>query len=535
MRRTICLFCLVFFASFFLGRLASAMAQGKAASLHGSVRDASGKPVNGAVIQVHNIEKGITLTVFSEQGSYRASDLAAGESEVSAGLPGYVPSVKENLNIAPGKDTAHDVALSGNSARPIATPADWIPLLPDDRDGAKELVVNRCVNCHGPREFMRLRLDRMSWKKVIVEMGRMYRVEASVMPAYKKVSEAEAAGMNDEESERLADYLTRHFGPQAPSAPSSDPKLVAYKTAHTDSNIIITQFDIPTKRSMPHNVTFSPQGQVWYSERNTNKIGTLDPKTGQMKEFPIPSDLNRPTPTVVDKKGNVWWGTGDTLARLDSRTGEMKRYSLPQKGSGIHSAAVGPDGIVWATENAGGRIISFNPETESFKEFNIPTAHSRPYGVVVDSRNRVWFCEFGGDKIGRIDAATGTLKEYAPPTPHSGPRRPFLDRDGNLWFTEYNSNKIARLAHDTEKITEWEIPTSDSGPYDIVVDPRGKVWFDEFTSNKVVKFDPATAQFTEYPLPAVDSQVRKMAVDPTGAVWLAEYTGGRIIRVLEKR
>ena len=236
MRRTICLFCFVLFAPFILGSLTGAVAQVKAASLHGSVRDVSGKPVNGAVIQVHNIEKGITVTVFSEQGSYRASDLVAGESEISAGLPGYVPSVKENLTIAPGKDTAHDVTLSGNSARPIATPADWIPLLPDDRDGAKELVVNRCVNCHGPREFMSLRLDRLSWKKVIVEMGRMYRVEASVMPAYKNVSEAEAASMNDEESERLADYLTKHFGPQAPAAPSSNPNAVAYKTHSKELN-----------------------------------------------------------------------------------------------------------------------------------------------------------------------------------------------------------------------------------------------------------------------------------------------------------
>lgn len=529
------IFSLLFFALLAgFGRDSNLAAADRSASLHGLVRGSDGKPVSGAVIKIHNLEKGITVTVFSEKGSYRFSDLSSGRSEILAGLGGYAPSFKKELDLSPGKDSAYDIQLPEESARPITTPADWIPALPDDHDGAKELFVNRCVNCHGPAEPFRLRLDRLNWKKVVVEMNRMYRVEASVPPAYRNIPDAEAMKAADEETERLADYLVKHFGSQAPPQPH-DIKPASYRSVHTDANVIITQFDIPTQRAMPHNVTFSGQGEVWFSERNGNKIGRLDPQTGQFKEFPIPSGLDRPTPTMVDKKGMVWWGTGDTLGRLDPHSGEMKQYALPRKGSGLHSVFIGPDGTLWMSENAAGRIASFNPQTESFQEYPIQTPHSRPYGIVVDSHNHVWFCEFGGDKIGRLDAATGAIQEYEPPTAHSGPRRPTLDRENNLWFTEYNVSKIARLNHDTGKITEWDVPTRDSGPYDIVIDPRGKVWFDEFTSNKVVRFDPATAQFTEYPLPGVDSQVRKMSVDPAGGVWLAEYTNGRIIRVVEKR
>ena len=517
------------------GETAGAAAVDASASLHGSVRDNSGKPVSGAMIKIHNVDKGITVTVFSDQGSYRANDLESGPCEISAGFAGHVPSVKGKLNLGTGKDSVYDITMPADAGRPIVTPADWIPVLPDDKDGAKELFVNRCVNCHGPAEVYRLHLDRLNWKKVILEMNRMFRLEASVRPDYRNVSDAEATPVDNEEIERLADYLTKHFGPQSAQQQTPAPQPVSYRNGRSDANVIITQFDIPTKRAMPHNVNFSPEGQVWFSERNGNKIGVLNPKTGQFKEFVLPAGLDRPTPTMADKKGAIWWGTGDTLGRLDPASGQLKQYPMPQKNSGLHSIFIGPDGTVWMSENAGGRIASFNPQTEAFKEYTIPTKHSRPYGLTVDSHNNVWFCEFGGDKIGRLDPATGKMQEYEPPTPYSGPRRPNLDREENLWFTEYNVNKIAKLDRNTGKFSEWQIPTSDSGPYDIVIDPRGKVWFDEFTSNKVVKFDPATAQFTEYTLPGADSQVRKMSMDPAGGVWLAEYTGGRIIRVMEKR
>ena len=518
----------------FSGEWAGAAEADPSGSLHGTVRDSKGALVSGAMIKIHNPSNGITVTVFSEQGRYNARDLSPGPCEISAGLGGYEQSVHATISIQPGKDTLYDITLPQEAVRPILTPADWIPLLPDDGDGAKELFVNRCVNCHGAAETFRLRLDRLGWKKVIVEMSRMYRVEAGVRPAYWEVSDEQARSAADEETELLATYLVRHFSPQAPPQ-VSQAKPLSYRNVHTDANVIITQFDIPAGRAMPHNVSSSMQGQIWFSDRNTNRIGNLDPQTGRFKEFAIPADLIRPTATFVDQKGVVWWGASNHLGRLDPQTGQSKLYPLPQQRSGLHSVFAGPEGMIWMTQNSGGRIASFNPKTETFKEYTIPSKHPRPYGIVVDSHNHVWFCEFGSDKIGRLDPATGAIQEYTTPTPYSGPRRLNLDREDHVWFTEYNVGKIARLSHDTGKITEWTIPTPDSGPYDIVVDPRGRVWFSEFTANKVGRFDPATGQFTEYPLPGLDSQVRKMAVDAAGAVWLAEYTNGRIIRIVEKR
>jgi len=499
-------------------------------SLQGAVRDESGKPVTGAAVKIRHLERGITVTVFSHGGNYNVPGLYPGRSEVSAGLGGHEDSTKAEVEIAAGKGTSLNLTLAKPSS-PILTPADWIPQLPDDRDGTKQLVINRCVNCHGPVNIVANRFDRLGWKKVILDMGR---VEETGRPNYKEISDERAMAATDEETERLAAYYSKYFGPD--KAPGVNfPKAVAYRNTHSDADVIITQFDIPTRTAVPHNLTVDPQGHIWFVERFADKIGGLNPNTGEFREFPIPAKA-RPHGALADKSGFIWWteSRGNHLGRLDSRTGQMKRYPLPHEGSSPHSLSLGKDGLIWMTQIRGGRIASFNPQTESFKEYIIPTKSSRPYGIVVDSRNHVWFCEFSGDKIGMLDPATGVIKEYAPPTRYSGPRRLTLDRNDNVWFTEYNTNQIALLNPDTGKIQEWEIPTPDSGPYDIVVDHHGKIWFDEFTANKIVRFDPVTAKFTEYPLPGLDSQVRKMTVDQAGAVWLSEYKNSRMVRVVER-
>src|SRR5467141_1833920 len=93
-------------------------------SLQGAVRDENGKPVTGAAVKISNLERGITVTVFSRGGNYSAPELFPGRSEVSAGMGGHAEGAKAEIEIAPGKNTPLNLAL--NRSSPILTPADWI-------------------------------------------------------------------------------------------------------------------------------------------------------------------------------------------------------------------------------------------------------------------------------------------------------------------------------------------------------------------------------------------------------------------------
>src|SRR6266571_4024709 len=409
--------------------------------LQGAVRDENRKPATGAAIKIRNLERGITVTVFSRGGSYSAPGLFPGKSEVSAGPGGHAEGARAEVEITPGKNSSLDLALKRSS--PILTPADWIPQLPDDRDGVKQLVINRCVNCHGPVNFVSRRFDRLGWKKVVIDMGR---IEEIGPPNYKSISDEEAMASKSEEAERITAYLTRHFGPD--KAPGLNvPKASAYRNTVGEADVVITQFDIPTRTAIPHNLTVDPRGQVWFVERYGEKIGGLDPKTGGFKEFPIPAKVARPHGIVADDRGFVWWSEsrGNHLGRLDSGTGEMKRTPLPQERSSPHTLFLASDGLIWMTQIRGNRVASFDPRTESFREYAIPTKESRPYGIVVDSRNHVWFCEFTGDKIGRLDPATGAIREYAPPGLDSQVRKMAVDQAGAVWLSEYKNSRMVRV------------------------------------------------------------------------------------------
>ena len=498
--------------------------------LAGTIRDAAGNPVTGGAVKIRNIDRGVTVTVFSRAGRYRAEDLVPGKTEISAAADGHATGAERTIEIAPGQNAALDLSL--RASEPVVTTADWIPQLPDDGDGTKQLVVNRCVNCHGPVNFVSRRFDQLGWKKVILDMGR---IEETRKARYREVSDERAMAAQDEEIERLSAYLARHYGPDKPPQVQA-PKPVAYRSTRGATDVVITQYDIPTRGAVPHNVAVDAKNRVWFVERFADKVGVLDPHTAAFRELPIPTGA-RPHGVIADAGGFVWWteSRGNHLGRLDPLSGEMKRYPLPHERSSPHSLALARDGAIWLTEIGGNRIARFDPRAERFTEHEVPTQRSRPYGIAIDARGDVWFCEFTGDKIGRLSPTTGRISEYAPPTPHPGPRRLRIDGEGRVWFTEYNTNKIARLDPATGAIREWAIPTPDSGPYDIAIDSRGRVWFDEFTANKIVRFDPASARFDEFPLPGPDSQVRKMALDASGALWLSEYTGSRMVRVVERR
>src|SRR5882757_8639170 len=150
----------------FLGLLLILSWQGTSAAeaierggLQGAVRDENGKLLTGAAVKIRNVARGITVAVFSRDGNYAAPELVPGKSEVSAGPGGHAEGAKAEIEIAPGKETSLNLALKRSA--PVLTRADWISPLPDDGDGVKQLVINRCVNCPGAVIFVSRRFDRL--------------------------------------------------------------------------------------------------------------------------------------------------------------------------------------------------------------------------------------------------------------------------------------------------------------------------------------------------------------------------------------
>src|SRR5207244_8357203 len=86
-----------------------------------------------------------------------------------------------------------------------------------------------------------------------------------------------------------------------------------------------------TPGSRPHDPWAARDGSLWYTGQMANVLGRVDPKTGNVKEFPLKTAHSGPHGLVEDSDGNIWYtgNTGALIGRLDPKTGAVTEYPMP--------------------------------------------------------------------------------------------------------------------------------------------------------------------------------------------------------------
>src|SRR5271157_5780166 len=164
-----------------------------------------------------------------------------------------------------------------------------------------------------------------------------------------------------------------------------------------------------TVGSSPAGIVAAPDGALWFTEFNGNKIGRI------------------------------------------TTAGSIGEYS-GLTGSGPVGIVVGPDGALWFTEcynninaNSIGRITTAGLLSEYSANL---TTYSCPYGIAVGSDGALWFTEF-----------------FTGMSTSAGPEYIAAGSDGALWFTEFNLGRIGRITT-AGVITEYSL-ASGSNPVGI--------------------------------------------------------------------
>src|SRR5438552_5198094 len=93
-------------------------------------------------------------------------------------------------------------------------------------------------------------------------------------------------------------------------------------------NVDIKEYEVPTPKSRPHDPALAPDGSLWYTGQGADKLGRLDPKTGEFKEYPLKTPNSGPHGLVADKDGNIWFTaiSGGYVGKLNPKTGEIVEY-----------------------------------------------------------------------------------------------------------------------------------------------------------------------------------------------------------------
>ena len=289
----------------------------------------------------------------------------------------------------------------------------------------------------------------------------------------------------------------------------------------------ITEFTIPTAASSPQGIATGPDGNLWFTEFSSGKVGRLTPG-GTFTEFTIATSNSQPTDITAGPDGNLWFTElhASKIGKL-TPSGFLLEYMTLTPNSFPNGITNGPDGNLWFAEGGANKIARVTT-SGLMSEHPIPTASSNALSVATGSDGNLWFTELIGNKIGRL-TLTNVFTEFPIPTANSQPGVITAGPDGSLWFTELNANKIGRITT-AGVITEFAIPTASSTPDFITTGLDGNLWFTEGNANQIGRITPAGV-VTEYPIPTAGSSPTGLAVGPDGDIWFTESATNKIGRL----
>lgn len=184
---------------------------------------------------------------------------------------------------------------------------------------------------------------------------------------------------------------------------------VVGKLTQADGKIRLWRMD---KGSRPYGIWMDSKDQPWFDLFGTNKIGTIDPKSGEFKAYALPNDRSRPRRIAITSDDAVWYGdyTRGYLGRLNPKTGAVEEFALPSGGTALpYGMTLDDRGRIWVAETGvqPNRLVAFDPSKKAFTE-TVVIAADGPNNIrhmTFDKATRqIWF---GGDAnmIGRVHVA----------------------------------------------------------------------------------------------------------------------------------
>ena len=192
----------------------------------------------------------------------------------------------------------------------------------------------------------------------------------------------------------------------------------------------------------PQGITPGPDGNLWFTEFWTNRIGRMTP-AGVLTEFPIPSPDTAPRGIVAGPDGNLWFVeahfTHTAVARITT-AGVVTEYSLGGSADDQlqpTDIVAGLDGNLWLNQThpsaPQGEIVRVGPDG-SLKVFAMPKG-TRPSGMASGPDGNIWFTDWGRNTIGRM-SPSGALRQFPLPRRSAQPTSIVAGPGGRMWFTE---------------------------------------------------------------------------------------------------
>ncbi|SRR6266567_2543910 len=302
----------------------------------------------------------------------------------------------------------------------------------------------------------------------------------------------------------------------------------------------ITEYAIPTANSSPQGVTAGPDGNLWFTEGNANKIGRMT-LGGVITEFPIPTSNSSPRAITAGPDGNLWFTEyiGDRIGRITT-AGVITEFPIPAANSNPQGIVTGPDGNVWFTEFTAPfmpfgqmRTVGKITPTGTLTEYSYgptPGPCAAPTDITAGPDSKLWFGTTCAGFYRMTPAGAVELAFFVNGGFDNTVYGITTGPDANLWGTLYSAfqplSRIVKLAPDGS-VTLYILSQPSAWPYGIAPGVDGNLWFTEVNGNAIAKITPSGA-ITEYTIPTANSMPHGIATGPDGNLWFVESAGNKI-------
>ena len=342
------------------------------------------------------------------------------------------------------------------------------------------------------------------------------------------------ATITEDELPVVVEYLTKNWPVdkkvEVPSFAPLPPMAVHLRAG-------FTEWSMPASAE-PHDALIASDGSIWYAGEKANVIGRFDPKSGEIKEFPLKTPQSGPDGLAEDRNGNIWYAgrLKALLGRLDAKTGRVTEYPLTDPAArDPHSLAVDQKGNLWFTIEEGNMIGRFIPATGDIRLKRAPTPNSRPYGIAITSKGVPVYAAFGTNKVASTDPATLAIREWKLPDPAARPCRVAVDAGDMVWYTDNARGFIGRLNMSTGEVKEWGTPGGVASMPSAIAVINNDVWFTETgtTPNVLVRFEPATERFQTWNIPSGGGAVEAISATKDGSALAIAGRGANKIALVK--
>jgi streptogramin lyase len=324
------------------------------------------------------------------------------------------------------------------------------------------------------------------------------------------------------------DLSTATFSASASGVPSS-----AITNAVLTSKALFREYPIPTANAEPYYITPGPDGNLWFTEAESNKIGRITP-SGGITEFTLTAGpYGNPFGITAGPDGNIWFTelTGGNFIGRITPNGAITQFLAPPGYANPRAIAVGPDNNLWFTavatnnegQGTGGAVGNITPNG-LISMFTL-SGGVIPWGITSGSDGNLWSSSIAtGGPLGTISPNGTLIAEYAQPDQSYGIT---AGPDGNIWFTEAdNGNNSIGIITPGGSFSSHAVPPG-SYPVSITAGPDGNLWFTDIGVNAVDQITTA-GSVSKFTIPTSGSQPWGITAGPDGNIWFTELFANKI-------